>query len=130
MSIDWDMNVKREAAYKSSEENAKIFWHWLMDPKQVSEEEIAALGLLRIDKPRPDKIGAWTGELRRIEIHSVRPARRVGPDGNIRSDLIVEITQSFRLSDRPGVRLAGGCPSLTDRATPKVRNMCASKSES
>src|SRR6516164_721342 len=130
MSIDWDMSVKREAAYKSSEENAKIFWHWLMDPKQVSEEEIAALGLLRIDKPRPDKIGAWTGELRRIEIHSVRPARRVGPDGNIRSDLIVEITQSFRLSDRPGVRLRGGCTLLIDLATAEVRYMVRKKVQS
>ncbi len=130
MSIDWDMNVKREAAYKSSEENAKIFWHWLMDPKQVSEEEIAALGLLRIDKPRPDKIGAWTGELRRIEIHSVRPARRVGPDGNIRSDLIVEITQSFRLSDPPGGRLRGGCTLLIDLATAEVRYMVRKKVQS
>jgi hypothetical protein len=130
MSIDWDMNVKREAAYKSSEENANTFWHWLMDPKQVTEEEIAALGLLRIDKPRPDKIGAWTGELRRIEIHSVRPARRVGPDGNIRSDLIVEITQSFRPSDRPGVRLRGGCTLLIDLATAEVRYMVRKKVQS
>ena len=130
MSINWDMSVKREAAYKSSEENANTFWHWLMDPKQVTEEEIAALGLLRIDKPRPDKIGAWTGELRRIEIHSVRPARRVGPDGNIRSDLIVEITQSFRLSDRPGVRLRGGCTLLIDLATAEVRYMVRKKVQS
>jgi len=130
MSIDWDMSVKREAAYESSEENAKTFWHWLMDPKQVSEEEIAALGLLRIDKPRPEKIGAWTGELRRIEIHSVRPARRVGPDGNIRSDLIVEITQSFRPSDRPDLRLRGGCTLLIDLATAEVRYMVRKRVQS
>jgi Subtilase family len=130
MSIDWDMSVKREAAYKSSEKNANIFWHWLMDPKQVSDEEIAALGLLRIDKPKPDKIGEWTGELRRIEIHSVRPARRVGPDGNIRSDLIVEITQSFRPSDLPGVRLRGGCTLLIDLATAEVRYMVRKKVQS
>src|SRR5215813_1482552 len=130
MSIDWDMSVKREAAYKSSEKNAKIFWHWLMDPKQVSEEEIAALGLLRIDKPRPDKIGAWAGELRRIEIHSVRPARRVGPNGNIRSDLIVEITQSFRPSDRPDLRLRGGCTLLIDLAPAEVRYMVRKKVDS
>jgi hypothetical protein len=96
----------------------------------VSDEEIAALGLLRIDKPRPDKIGAWTGELRRIEIHSVRPARRVGPDGNIRSDLIVEITQSFRLSDPPGGRLRGGCTLLIDLATAEVRYMVRKRVQS
>ena len=43
MSINWDMSVEREAAYGSSEHNAKIFWRWLMDPKQVSDEEIAAV---------------------------------------------------------------------------------------
>jgi hypothetical protein len=123
MSVDWDLSVKREAAYKSSEDNAKIFWGWLMDPKQVSDDEIAALGLLRIDKPKRDEIGKFTGELRRIEIHSVRPARRVGPDGNIRSDLIVEITQSFRPSDLPGVRFRGGCTLLIDLATAEVRYM-------
>src|SRR5262245_3815458 len=130
MSIDWDLSAKREAAYKSSEKNAKIFWDWLMDPKQVSDEEIAALGLLRIDKPKLDKIGKRTGELRRIEIHSVRPARRVGPDGNIRSDLIVEITQSFRLSDPPGVRFRGGCTLLIDLATAEVRYMVRKKVDS
>jgi Subtilase family len=130
MSIDWDMSAKREAAYKSSEKNAKIFWRWLMDPKQVSDEEITALGLLRIDKPRRHEIGKCTGELRRIEIHSVRPARRVGPDGNIRSDLIVEITQSFRLSERPGVPFRGGCTLLIDLATAEVRYMVRKKVDS
>jgi hypothetical protein len=131
MSIDWDMSAKREAAYKSSEKNAKIFWRWLMDPKQVTDEEIAALGLLRIDKPKLDmKIGKYTGELRTIEIHSVRPARRVGPDGNIRSDLIVEITQSFRLSEPSGVRFRGGCTLLIDLATAEVRYMVRKKVDS
>jgi hypothetical protein len=130
MSIDWDMSAKRDAAYKSSEKNAKIFWDWLMDPNQVSDEEIAALGLLRIDKPKLDKIGKYTGELRPIEIHSVRPARRVGPDGNIRSDLIVEITQSFRLSDPPGVEFRGGCTLLIDLATAEVRYMVRKKVDS
>ena len=130
MSINWDMSVEREAAYTSSEKNAEIFWHWLMDPKQVTDEEIAALGLLRIDQPRPDTIGEFIGELRSIEIHSVRPARRGGPDGNIRSDLIVEITQSFRPTDRPGVRFRGGCTLLVDLATAEVRYMVRKKVQS
>jgi hypothetical protein len=130
MSINWDMSVEREAAYRSSEENAKIFWHWLMDAKQVSDEEIAALGLLRIDQPREDSIGEFTGELRRIEIHSVRPARRVGPNGNIRSDLIVEITQSFRPSGQPELRFRGGCTLLIDLATAEVRYMVRKKVQS
>ncbi len=47
-----------------------------MREDQVSDEEIAALGLHRIDKPQPDKIGDREGELHAIEVHSVRPVRR------------------------------------------------------
>ena len=96
MSTDWDLKSKREDAYKLSNQNAKTFWHWLMDKDSVSDEELSALGLLRIDQPQPYRIGTYDGELRRIEVHSVRPVRRVSPDGNILSDLVVEITQSFR----------------------------------
>ena len=127
MSIDWDLNIKREVAYNSSKDNARTFWRWLMDPEHVSDEEIAALGLVRIAKPRPDKIGDQAGELRVIEVHSVRPVRRVGPDGNIRSDLVVEITQSFRPSAIPGARFRGGCTLLIDLATAEVRYMVRKK---
>jgi Subtilase family len=127
MSIDWDMNIKREVAYNSSEVNARTFWKWLMKPDQVSDEEISALGLLRIPKPKPFTIGDQAGELRVIEVHSVRPLRRVGPDGNIRSDLVVEITQSFRPSAIPGARYRGGCTLLIDLATAEVRYMVRKK---
>jgi Subtilase family len=127
---DWDLNIQRETAHTSSEKNAQNFWHWLMDPKQVSDEEIESLGLLRINQPRPDKIGDQPGELRKIEVHSVRPARRVGPDGNIRADLVVEITQSFRPTQYPGARFRGGCTLLIDLATAEVRYMVRKKVKS
>jgi hypothetical protein len=130
LAINWDLNIDRETAYKSSERNAAVFWHWLMDHDQVSDEEIATLGLIRIDNPRPDTIGDQAGELRKIEVHSVRPARRVGPDGNIRSDLVVEITQTFRPSDIPGGRFRGGCTLLINLATGEVRYMVRKKVKS
>ena len=128
LAINWDLNIDRKTAYDTSEKNAEAFWYWLMDPSQVSGEEIATLGLIRIDKPRPDSIGDQAGELRRIEVHSVRPARRVGPDGNIRSDLVVEITQTFRPCD--GGRFRGGCTLLIDLATGDVRYMVRKKVKS
>jgi hypothetical protein len=101
-----------------------------MNPDQVSDEEIETLGLVRIDQPQQVTIGPYTGELRRIEVHSVRPARRVGPDGNIRSDLVVEITQSFRPAQSPGARYRGGCTLLIDLATAEVRYMVRKKVKS
>jgi hypothetical protein len=128
LALTWSLNSKREIAYETSRKNCEAFWRWLMDPSQVSEEEIATLGLIRIDEPQPDTIGDQAGELRKIEVHSVRPARRVGPDGNIRSDLVVEITQTFRPS--AGGRFRGGCTLLIDLATGDVRYMVRKKVKS
>src|SRR5262249_57972033 len=38
MSNCRDISVTRTQSYKASEKNAKIFWHWLMEPKQASEQ--------------------------------------------------------------------------------------------
>ncbi|HWZ37853.1 MAG TPA: S8 family serine peptidase [Bradyrhizobium sp.] len=130
MSTDWDLKSRREDAYDLSNQNAKTFWHWLMDPAYVSDEELAALGLLRIQEPQPYRIGTHDGELRRIEVHSVRPVRRVSPDGNILSDLVVEITQSFRPKGMPGERFRGGCTLIIDLATAEVRYMVRKKVDS
>ncbi len=127
MSTGWDLNSKREEAYKLSEKNRWIFWDWLMNRDLVNDDEMAALGLLRIPKAQPFKIGDQDGELRPIEVHSVRPVRRVGPEGNIRSDLVVEITQTFRPTAMPGAQFRGGCTLIIDLATAEVRYMVRKK---
>ena len=101
-----------------------------MNKDEVNDDEMAALGLLRIPKAQPFKIGDQDGELRPIEVHSVRPVRRVGPEGNIRSDLVVEITQSFRPTAMPGARFRGGCTLIIDLATAEVRYMVRKKVDS
>jgi hypothetical protein len=130
MLLDWDLNSGRKAAYELSRQNAGTFWKWLMDTKEVSDEEIATLGLHRIHQPQPETIGGMHGELRKIEVHSVRPARRVGPNGNVRADLVVEITQTFRPTDRPQARFRGGCTLLIDIATAEVRYLVRKKVDS
>jgi hypothetical protein len=130
MSTNWDLNSERRKAWDLSNENARVFWHWLMDTEAVSDEELAALGLLRIQSPQPYRIGTQDGELRRIEVHSVRPVRRVSPDGNILSDLVVEITQSFHPNDMPAARFRGGCTLIIDLATAEVRYMVRKKVDS
>lgn len=130
MSTDWDLKSGRKQAYDLSNENARVFWHWLMDKTAVSDDELAALGLVRVSKLTPYKIGSQEGYLHRIEVHSVRPVRRVGPDGSIRSDLVVEITQSFRPTGIPGARFRGGCTLVIDLATAEVRYMVRKKVDS
>jgi hypothetical protein len=127
MSTDWDLNSKRREAYDLSKKNARVFWEWLMNKDQVSDEELAALGLLRIADNQPYKIGNLEGELRRIEVHSVRPVRRVSPDGIILSNLVVEITQTFRPKAMPGGRFRGGCTLVIDLESAEVRYMMRKK---
>ena len=127
ITIDWDLNGRREGAYASSDKNAASFWRWLHDPNQVSDEEIDALGLIRLAAPQPWTVDGTPGELRRIEVHSVRPARRVDPDGNLRSALVVEITQTFRPQAMPRMRFRGGCTLVIDLATAQVKYMVRKK---
>jgi hypothetical protein len=90
-----------------------------MEPDQVSVDDLTILGLVR--QPGPMTIGGVSGELRPIEVHSVRPARRVGPDGQLLSDVVVEITQTFRPSDPTQAVFRGGCTLLVDLRSKEVR---------
>ena len=64
-------------------------------------------------------IAELTGDLHGIEVHSVRPARRIGPDGQSRTDLVVEITQTFYATQGGAYR--GGCTLLIDLEIGEVR---------
>ena len=117
MKLGWDLNADREVAYDTSRDNAKEMWRWLADVAQISDAELDALGLTR--NIGQQAIGNIEGELRPIEVHSVRPARRIGPDGQAHADLVVEITQSFR--PKNGGRFRGGCTLMIDLEKRLVR---------
>jgi hypothetical protein len=129
LSLRWSRNTPRIDVFGTASDDARKFWHWLMDRNQVSDEEIENLGLYRIDAPQPFIVGDVEGELRPIEVHSVRPARRVGPDGTIRSDVIIEITQSFRPNERPGLRIRAGCTLLIDLDAFEIRYLLRKRLE-
>src|SRR5690606_27200421 len=72
-----------------------------------------------------------------VEIHSVRPTRRLGPDGQALTELVIEMTQRRRgylnaedqkkvdegLIDppEPDFIMRGGCTLLVDPSTGQVR---------
>ena len=119
LALDWDLMADRQKAYEASRSNAVKVRQWLMDPDEVSDDDLTTLGLAR--KPGAMTIGDVTGELQPIEVHSVRPARRVGPDGQMLSDVVVEITQTFRPSDATQAVFRGGCTLLVDLRSKEVR---------
>ena len=110
LDLSWNLYVERASAYRTSKKNGYTFRQWLVDKKRT--DFVTALGFR--SAKQDDEIAGVKGELRPIEVHSVRPARRVGPDGRAQSDMVVEITQSFRPTSDPTHRFRGGCTLLVN----------------
>ena len=119
MKLTWNLNNDRRLAYEASQENAAMFHAWLVSPKKVSDEELGMLGFVR--KSQKMTVGSMKGQMGGPEVHSVRPARRIGPDGQSRTDLIVEITQTFRPDQVLDGPYRGGCTLVIDLETGEVR---------
>jgi len=83
---------------------------WLKDASSISEADTEALGFYRGAR---DKLNGRPGQLRDFEVHSVRPVTRIGPDGQQRTDLVVEIAQSWIPADQNG-KYRGGCTLIID----------------
>ncbi|MBR0680157.1 S8 family serine peptidase [Roseomonas eburnea] len=124
MDLSWDLSVDREAVHRGSRQNARLLHRLLTSGSSVSEDDLRMLGLTRKVGPCTIKDRAGNdiaGKLRPIEVHSVRPARRVGPDGQMQADLVVELTQTWRPDAQPWLRYRGGCTLLFDLETGAAR---------
>jgi hypothetical protein len=96
-----------------------------------------ALGLALDPARAPRSIDRDAAGRPKLEVHSVRPACRVSPDGDVLSDLVVEITQQrrayFEPADQaraeagelppagPDFLFRGGCTLIVDLASRQVR---------
>jgi hypothetical protein len=87
---DWSLTSQREQAWKEAKASAARVHGWLADSGR-SLGRFVGLALEK-DAPRSIERNPKTG-LPLFEVHSVRPARRSGPDGDSRTDLVIEITQ-------------------------------------
>jgi hypothetical protein len=119
ISLAWNLTVNRRDAYDASENNGAILQQWLVDPKNVTDEQLAALGFVR--KPGPGTFAGIPGSVAGLEVHSVRPARRISPKGEALSDLIVELTQTWRPTDKTQPWLRAGVTMLISLESSKIR---------
>lgn len=107
LSLSWDLHANRKGAYESSRANAARLNEWLK--QKMTEDQARSLGFSRMTSLT---VGKEEGKLSPFEVHSVRPVRRVGPDGQQRLDLVVELTQSW---SRPnGDKYRGGSTVIVD----------------
>jgi hypothetical protein len=129
------LTSNRKEIWRRNDHNQHLIWKWLKTvclENKVAEQLGLALGE---DAPRTiarsDKDG-----LPKVEVHSVRPARRVGPDGQQLTDLVIEITQARKGYQSPEEQanadrdpnppeeyftFRGGCTLLIDMYTKEVR---------
>ncbi|HYE33989.1 hypothetical protein [Methylocaldum sp.] len=127
----------REEIWRRNERNQYLVWAWLKDKKAGITGEAAWQMGLALGEDAPPTI-EWSDQdwLPKVEVHSVRPARRVGPDGQQLNDLVIEITQSRKgyltaeeqaKADRDldpseeHFAFRGGCTLLVDMSTKEVR---------
>jgi hypothetical protein len=125
----WRLRSDREKSHAASLENADRFRRWLVSAA-VADHELSAFGLRRKAGPLTLTLSdgrRMPGALGPIEVHSVRPARRVGPEGDVIRDLVAEITQAWTPEAPASRELRGGCTLLIDVEAARVR-YCIRKS--
>jgi len=113
MSLIWDLRSDRQKAYDVSRFNAAKLNVWM---KKVNDEQAQSLGIFL--KPTL-RVGNEAGNLSPFEVHSVRPVRRVGPDGQQKLDLVVELTQSW--TSPSGNKYRGGSTIIVDLEEMRIR---------
>ncbi|HKI05024.1 MAG TPA: hypothetical protein VKK31_23800 [Thermoanaerobaculia bacterium] len=90
---EWSLTSNRERAWETAKTGAALVHDWLA---KEGPSLGRALGLaLEPNAPKSIERHQKTG-LPLFEVHSVRPARRIGPAGDSRTDLVIEITQKRR----------------------------------
>lgn len=126
LDVTWDRRADRRQAYKQSSRNCYLFWRWAQKNLLTDERRRRDMGLAW-EEEGPDTLARnKKGEVA-TEIHSVRPARRIAPDGSFDTDLVVEITQRRREPydrDRSAFghfQFRGGCTLLIDLQNRSVR---------
>ena len=99
---DWSLTSDRQKVWNEMRESAEAVHFWLTTENGRSLGTRVGLAL-GADAPLSLERSAKTG-LPKVEVHSVRPARRLGPDGHTLTDLVIEVTQRRRGYFDPAVQ--------------------------
>jgi hypothetical protein len=129
----WGLTVDRKDIYDRAQRNQAHVHSWFTAPD--GRDAVHAAGLT-LAEDAPVTINRGPDGRPALEVHSVRPAHRVGPDGQTLTDLVVEITQWRRGYYDPQVQkradrgevdppwdfvFRGGCTLLVSLETARVR---------
>jgi hypothetical protein len=103
LHFDWTRNENRRGAFNASKLNAVMLHEWLSDPENLTPQIAESFGLNRQERGHPSTAEFRFDRTERptFEVHSVRPAYRVAPDADIKTDVIAVITQRRRVAIDP-----------------------------
>lgn len=118
LTLTWSRDTDRREVFNSSNRNADIVEEWLL-AGNLDQKYLAMLGLRPVGST--STISGVPGTIGPLRVHSVRPAIRTTPDGRVRTDIVVEITQSWITAGQSRVEYKGGCTLLIDPGTGEVR---------
>ncbi len=126
LSLSWNLATDRRRSYEASEDNGSKLWAFLHKLKQ--SEAIALgkdLGVYIVPTPNmPKEIPRRSDGFPKVEIHSVRPARRIGSNGQQATDLVIEMVQRYVVTDpltNVNTTYRGGCTLLIDLEQERIR---------
>jgi hypothetical protein len=137
---DWGLATDRREIDRQARASQRKFHRWITASKGRAAARAANL-VLELDKHHPKGFDRYkNGPLQgmpKLEIHSVRPARRIGPNNQTVTQLVIELTQSRRAYKDPDWQkrvdegkekprtadfiFRGGCTLLVDPETAEVK---------
>jgi hypothetical protein len=131
---DWEMTTDSRKIFEQTRESQRMLHQWFIAEEASDAREVAHIIL---DKNAPRTIYRHDQGIPLLEVHSVRPAVRVGRDNKTMVELIIEMTQrrkgyydkKIQLEmDRgnsntitPDFIFRGGCTLILDTNTARVK---------
>lgn len=108
VDLDLDALWNRLDIWRQAQSNQFHMWKWLSEPDPNDDKWERLMGV-KLTKDAPLTIARSTAKgpghgLPKVEVHSVRVARRAGPDGQDLRQLVIEVTQKRRAFFDPEVQ--------------------------
>jgi hypothetical protein len=92
LSLDWDLDVDRRHVFFKNQHNGKKIHEWITQLR--GRAALEGQDVSRAGKVAGIRLKRGLRQQLPLEVHSVRPARRAGPEGQHLTDWVIEITQS------------------------------------
>jgi len=110
IDLSWALDLDRSAIFKLNEKNRWKVWNGLRAAFKADPSLLAEFGLLP-DVPRFDRHGKVAKPARKgettFDVFSVRPTRRVAPDGSFRTEIVAVVHQRQAMPVDPENRDGG-----------------------